>query len=227
MQIDETLLPFDVIYEASLEYENPKEAEERGGTELPVLSIGKPLWWNDQAIMGEKWIPPAGNYRYGLTRLSFSLRPLSRQVVQKVEFIVHLFSIGHEERPTAYDIYPQTITETRTGTRTIGLDPKLKFADVLEVSGFKAETTINVKESVPVIVADGANESIVRWVFQSRRERPLIGSQNVYIIVALPPGVSHARAAVEVKAEISDSVFGLVRGISSRTQSEHLSFPLS
>jgi|CXWL01.1.fsa_nt_gi hypothetical protein len=222
MHIDDTQLPFDSAWEGELA---PPEGVFAKGDGLPTVSLGRPAWWSDGKVLGKEWVPPAGGRRYGLARFAFSLRPGARQEVKRVEFVVHLHAKGGGARPVVFDLFPKAVTEEQTGTRTLGLDPKFKFVDAVEVSGLKAETTINVRQAVPVITADGVGESVARWVFQSRPAHPLIGSQSAYVVVELPPGVAAARASLLLSAEVTTR-FGPMRGLLPEDERERLSWVL-
>ena len=195
MLIDEAR--FQVEFEWEGELAPPSGVYVTRGDGLPRVSLGRPAWWSDQKVLGEQWTSPAGGHRHGLARFAFSLRPGERQSVRSAEFIVYLHARGAGPRPIFFDLLPKVVTEEQTGSRAFGIDPKFKFAGAVEFSGVKAETTINVKQAVPVIAADGIGESTARWVFEARPAHPLVGSQMVYAVVELPPGVESARASLQ------------------------------
>lgn len=229
MRIDDTSLSFDSAWEGELKPATGAFGPTRGETSALVISIGKPSWWGQQNIMGDQLVTPAGGKRYGLARFAFSLRPKERQErqeVKRVEFIAYLHAKGAGERPIAFDLLPKTTTIEGTGKVTVGIDPKFKFASAVEVSGFKAETEIDLKQAVPVIVADGVGESTARWVFESRPTHPLLGSQSAYVIVELPPGVDAARASLLLSAEVGTRL-GPARYLLPKEQREQLSFVLA
>ncbi|MGQ0605097.1 MAG: hypothetical protein ACT4QE_25750 [Anaerolineales bacterium] len=145
--------------------------------------------------------------------------------MKRVEVIVHLHAKGGGARPLVFDLFPKALTEEQTGTRTVGLDPTFKFVDAIEVSGLKAETTLNVRQAVPVITADGVGESAARWVFAARPAHPLLGSPSVYAIGELPPGVEAARASLLLSAETTTR-FGPVRGLLPEDARQRLSWVL-
>ena len=226
MRIDDTSLSFDSAWDGELEAPAGVYGATRGGGESLAISIGKPSWWSQQNIMGEQLVTPASGRRYGLARFAFSLRPKERQEVKRVEFIAYLHPKGAGERPIAFDLLPKTTTVEGTGKVTVGIDPKFKFVNAIEVSGFKAETEIDLKQAVPVIVADGLGESTARWVFESRPAQPFVGSQSTYVIVELPPGVDAARASLHLSAEIGTRL-GPARYLLPQEQRERLSFVLA
>jgi len=89
----------------------------------------------------------------------------------------------------------------------------------------KAETKFNLKQSIPVLTADGIGESVARWVFIAGSTHPLVGSQVVYAILELPPGVEAARVSLLLSAEV-EMRFGLLRGRLPETERARLSWVL-
>ena len=58
MHIDETQFPIEPAWEGVLA--PPADVFATRGEELPRVSLGRPTWWSDQKMLGEKWAPPAG-----------------------------------------------------------------------------------------------------------------------------------------------------------------------
>jgi hypothetical protein len=181
------------------------------GKAMPQVSIGKPDWWTGQKILGDAWKDPEGGYSDGLARFAFSLRPESRQEVRKAELVVDFRPEDGGARPIAFDLEPRAETEEKTGAFTLGIGPDFKFSSV-GVTLAKAEATINLRRVFPVITADGIGESITRWVFASRPAHPLVGSQIVYEIVQIPPGVEAFRVSLFLNAEMTTG-FGPIKGL--------------
>ncbi len=223
MLIDETLYPIEMAWEGELV--PPSGVFAAHGKTMPKVSIGKPDWWAGQKIMGDSWKAPEGGYGYGLARFAFSLRPEGRQEVRRAELVVDLQPDDGGPRPIAFDLTPKAETEEQTGTFTLGIGPDFKFSSV-DVSLAKAETTINLRRVFPVITADGVGESTARWVFASRPAHPLVGSQIVYAIVQLPPGVEAARVSLFLSAEITTG-FGPIKGLLPKDEACDLSWMLT
>ncbi len=221
MHIDDTQLPFESAWEGELA---PPGGVFARGDGLPTVSLGRPAWWSDGEMLGKEWVPPAGGRRYGLARFAFSLRPGARQEVKRVEFVVHLHAKGGGQRPLVFDLFPKAVTEEQTGEFKVGVGPDFKFMGA-EASLANVETTINLKQAVPVITADGVGESVARWVFQSRPAHPLLGSQSAYVVVELPPGVEAARASLLLSAEVTTR-FGPMRGLLPEAERDRLSWVL-
>ncbi|HKZ84209.1 MAG TPA: hypothetical protein VJ793_11205 [Anaerolineae bacterium] len=200
-------------------------------TQLPALnislsraSLGNPNWWSDHRILGERWLPPAGGKRYGLARFPFSLRPNVKESVRQAELAVYCHAKGAGAHPVVFDLFPKALTEDQIGEFSIGIGPDFKFAGV-EASVAKAETKFNLKQSIPVLTADGIGESVARWVFIAGSTHPLVGSQVVYAILELPPGVEAARVSLLLSAEV-EMRFGLLRGRLPETERARLSWVL-
>jgi len=226
MLFDETQNPdFEVAWEGRLEYEDPAETAERGGTILPMVQIGKATWWNDQRILGDKWIPPAGGNRYGLARFPFSLNPLARQQVRTVEVGIQLMARGTGVAPLAFDMAPGNENETSDVERVVGFTPTFKLIPV-EVSGPKAEQTVKVKVAAAVITASNLMTDHPRWTFTAHSNRPIRGSQSVYLVVELPPAVAVARARLQITATLGDQVFGPAKGLLPTASADRRTFSL-
>lgn len=218
MHIDETAFPVEPVWEGALA--PPKRVFAPPGEKLPTVSIGRPVWWDDEAILGEKWAAPAGGNRYGLARFAFSLRPEGRKVVRRAELMVSLEAENGGGAPVVFDLLPKVTTEEKTGTFTASVGLDFKFLSLAQ-----AETTIDLSQKVPVIVADGIGESIARWVFVSGRAHPLVGSQIVYAVLELPAGTSAVRASLHLSAEVATNL-GPIRGVLPKEAEEHLIWTL-
>ena len=225
MHIDDSHFPIEYVWDGELEPPpDVKTFATRGGGELPRVSIGRPVWWSDQKVLGEKWTAPAGGRRYGLARFAFSLRPQEKQTVRKAELIVRLSAKGGGLNPIAFDLFPKPTTEEQTGEFNVKVGPDFKFAGA-ELSVASAETTVNLRQAAPVITVDGIGESFARWVFAAHSARPLVGSQLAYATIELPPGVAAARASVQLSADVA-SGFRSALGFLPERDSARLSWVL-
>ncbi|HLB50212.1 MAG TPA: hypothetical protein VJL59_24580 [Anaerolineales bacterium] len=142
--------------------------------------------------------------------------------MRKVELIVFLHAKGAGQHPVVFDLFPRAKSEEQTGARTVGIDPKFKIVDLIEVSGLKAETTQNTRQSTVVLTADGIGENVARWVFVAHPVYPLVGSQVVHTIIELPLGIEAARAKVQLTADF-ETRFGPVRGLLPESERRQLS----
>jgi hypothetical protein len=222
MLIDETHYPVETAWEGELV--PPSGVFAPRGKVMPKVSIGKPDWWTGRKIMGNAWKAPEGGYSYGLARFAFSLRPEGKQEVRRTELVVDFRPQDDGARPIAFDLEPRAETEEQTGAFTLGIVPDFKFSSV-NVTLAKAETTINLHRVFPVITADGIGESTARWVFASRPAHPLVGSQIVYAIVQMPPGVDAARVSLFLNAEMTTR-FGPIKGLLPKDEACDLGWTL-
>jgi len=226
MLFDETLSPnFEVAWEGPLDYDDPAEADSRGGTLLPTVQIGKPTWWSDQHIFGEHWTPPANGNHYGFARFPFSLNPLARQQVQKVEIAIQLMARGTGAAPLAFDMRPGNENETTDVERTFGIEPTFKFGTI-EISTFKAAQTVKIKIAAAAITATNIMTDHPFWTFLAHTNRPIRGNQNVYLTIELPPTVAAARAKVEIQATLLDKIFGPAKGLLPKSSVDLCTFTL-
>ncbi len=207
MRIDETTFPIQDDWTGELV--RPQGQFATRGSDLPHVSLGKPDWWSDEAIMGAKWRPPDGGQRYGLARFKFSLRPKSRQTIRQAQFTVRLLPKGGGRNPLAFDLFPRQVTEERSRSLKVGIGPDLTFAE-FEASLGSLETSLDTSYVVPVITADGLGESSLRWTFQSQRKHPLTGSRVVYAIIELPPNVAAVRVSLHLSARVKTGLGDLI-----------------
>ena len=199
MYLDDTNITIEPLWDGALA--PPTGTYAMRGDYAPHVTLGKPAWYADTQVLGDDWHAPAGGQRYGVARFAFSIRADGGPTVQRVTFSVNLHAHPMGARPIAFDLIPTLTTEEQTGTRTLGIGPSFKFFGVDATIG-KAETTVAIKQAVPVVVAEGVGESAARWEFVSRPAHPLVGAQTTYIVVELPPGVNAARAEMRLTADV-------------------------
>lgn len=196
-----------------------------GGDKLPAASIGVPMWWSEEKLLGEQWQPPdpgaqLSRRRYGLARFAFSLAPNDNQKVRRAEFTAYLQFKDKETPPIFYDLFPQIVTSEEVGELRAGIGPDFKFK-LVEV----AETTIALTQAVPVSAVEGSGQSIIRWVFTARPTLPIGGQQLMYAVVELPPGVPSVRVTTHLVVEVITSM-GPVRGFLPKTEHASLGWML-
>ena len=210
MIIDDIQFPIEPAWTGTLE--PPIGQFAKGPGVLPQVSIGKPVWWSDPRKLGVDWVQPAGGQRYGMARFAYTLTLTDRQTIDSVEFTISFSSLGSDQRPIAFDLIPGLTTEEQAGTRKFTLDPKLKFANIVEFSGVQAGVEIVVKQTHVVSSIYGLGESDARWVFKARPAHPLVGSQTVFVVVEIPANAQAARAKVHLSAQVDAPVWGKLRG---------------
>ncbi len=210
MNIDETTFPIISGWEGELMRATGMLAAP--GERLSALSIAKPTWWSDQMLMGQGWTPPSSGRRYGLARFAFSLRAAERQSVRYVDMVVYLHAKGEGLRPVICDMIPKAAKEGQAGIMTVGISPDFKFT-----APETATATLSLPQSIYTVTADGIGENAAHWAFAVRSATPLAGSQIVYALVELMPGVEAARASLQLVAEI-ETPFGPVRGLLPSSQ---------
>lgn len=218
MHIDETAFPIVSGWEGELMRATGMLSVP--GERLPALSIAKPSWWSDQTLLGAGWMPPSSGRRYGLARFAFSIRPAERQSVRYVDMVVYLHAKGDGLRPTIFDMIPKATKEEQAGILTVGFGSDFKFT-----APDNAGATLSLRQSIMTATADGVGENAAHWAFAVRSASPLAGSQIMYAIVELMPGVEAARASLQLVAEI-ETPYGPVRGLLPSSQRNALSWVL-
>jgi hypothetical protein len=194
---------------------------------LPAAGLGLPRWWGEKEILemqGQSTVPATNPFQkhYGLARFAFSLRPKERQQVRRAEFTVYLHAKGDNPRPVFYDLFPYA--EAPVGHLKIGVGSAFKFTDS-ETALASYTTTISLKQNVPVAGAEGIGTSTACWVLTPTAAYPLIGIQEMYAVVELPPGVQGARVTVHLLVEVVTAI-GPVRGFLPRTEHAALGWAL-
>lgn len=205
MYIDDMQLTFVPTWEGALDTSGA--AFPVRGQEKPQASIGQPTYWalaapQPPAPVGVQAEGSGSCQRYGLARFPFSLRPGSGHRVRRANFTVSLYPSGSGVRPIAYDAYPATTTTTQEGEVTASLGPDFKFAGA-EASLAKVEGKIKLKRPAAAITVYGLGESDVSWAFQERGDHLLDGSLVVYVVIALPPGITTVRTVARLSANIN------------------------
>lgn len=197
----------------------------RGPGDLPVVKMGQPAWFPDQQLTSEPWTPPAGSRRFGVARFAFALNPTGHRAIQRVDFSLNFKAVGSNSDPIVFDLFPKTTTEEQTGGYTLGVEPKIKITNVLEVSGFKAEVSSNVRQAHVVTRASGAQQTFAQWEFKAGATHPLEGDQIMLVMLQLAPGVVAARASAQLSAEVASN-YGLLRGFLPQTEQQRFTWVL-
>jgi hypothetical protein len=210
MLIDETAYPIEAAWTGALE--TSAVSFSKGAGTLPQVSLGQPVWWTDPRKLGADWVPPAGGQRYIMARFSYTLSPGEPQRFESVDLTLSFTAPGSAQRPIAYDLIPGLTTEDQTGKGKFTLDPKLKFANVVEFSGVQAGVEIDLKRAHVVSSIYGLGESDARWEFKARPGHPLVGSQTVFVVLEVPAGAQTTRARVHLSAQVEVPLWGKVRG---------------
>jgi hypothetical protein len=182
----------DVLWEGALEPPAPTMR----GVEGVQASIGSPAQWADGQLLGEKWQPPTGGDRYYLARLAFSLRATRHMEIAAADFCLSLRPQAGQH-PVVFSAYPleQLEQQARPVTLGFGLDFNLGAA---EASLAKAETTIDFGYAVPIIRTDGLAESTFCWRYARHPKHLLVGSRQMYAVIALPDDMPTALAVLEL-----------------------------
>lgn len=217
-------IPLEWAWEGVLQ--SPTESyTTRGPGDLPVVKVGEPAWFPDERLTSEPWTPPAGSRRFGVARFAFALNPTGHQTIQHVDFSLNFKAIGGEASPIVFDLFPKTTTEEQTGSYTLGAEPKVKIANVLEVSGFKAEVSSNVRQAHVVTRASGVQQTFAQWEFKAGATHPLVGDQIMLVMLQLAPNTITARASAQLSAEVTTSL-GPVRGFLPQTEQQRFTWVL-
>jgi hypothetical protein len=178
--------------------------------------LGEPVVWKMDALqaqVGKEWTPPADGRLYALVRIDFTLHPLedSSARYEEAQLRVFLRPRAGNDDVIALDLYPTQVTAKKSGKVNVNLKPELKFVPGIEFNPGEAGVEIEHHDVFPVIQAFGVGQRNPYWTFKNDAARKLIGSQSVYLVVAVPPDAQGARLSVELTAQVK-SKFGIFNG---------------
>lgn len=211
--------------------ESPSESA-KGGVFRSVppratVTLGEPVVWRAEALAnatGKTWSPPADARAYALVRLAFTLHPIpnSSAVFQAATLHAYLRPLQGVSKVIAHDVHPLRETATTNRTTKFALKPDFKFG-VVDV-GVEAGVEIEHHNVMPVIQAFGLGESHPYWEFEQHAEKPLLGCQSVYLVVAAPHEAHGARLTVELVARVGGASGWAARLTTPSTANAHLSW---
>jgi hypothetical protein len=187
-----------------------QRARARSGppTELPVVSIGRPMSWSLRKIFSPEDLSPLAKASlevqdFYLVRLACSLRPISGEtVIDWARFEVELMPGPDGSQPTAFDMHPLQVMQEIKRNVKVTFSPTLKYKE-LEASAGSAEFGFEYTELQPVITTDGVGERQPGWAYRSANGVPLVGSKMMHLLVQAPRGMASARANLSLKAGVS------------------------
>ena len=177
---------------------------------LPRVGVGKPLWQIDQNLAGAANSPAADGSRRGVGVFAFALQPQGRQHIQRVEFTLDFKPLGDEAAPIVLELSPQTSVEQRDSSLTLGLEPKVKTAD-MELSGPKVGYTANFKRPHIITTASGQQQTYARWIFEPGSTQPLVGDQRLKVELRVPAS-GRVRARAFLSVELANAL-GPIKGL--------------
>jgi hypothetical protein len=174
------------------------------GVEQVSASIGKPFQWADGELLGAKWTPPVGGNRFYLLQLAFTLKTSGNLKITSADFCL---SLGAQkgERAVVFDAFPREETIERKNALTLGVGPDFKFG-TSEASLAKAETTLDFGEVIPVVYAEGLQESRLCWRYREDAKYPLKGSRRMFAILSLPPAMKTVLGKLELNVRATDRI---------------------
>jgi hypothetical protein len=189
----------------------------------PVVTLGKPLLWSLQDDHDGR--PPNPFPRptnlpgdYWLLQLDCSLRPPSGRDLVQADLSLELTAPNgdrSDSQPRVVTMYPELEDVDDTQERSVYLsvlNGVLQF--LLTKVGLGAlivKTTIQFNKRFPVIQGFGAGTSNASWQFRDHQARRLEGTQSVFAVIVLPPGIDHADAQLDVTATVQASRWDRIR----------------
>lgn len=173
---------------------------------LPPISIGMPVTWAVQDLLGDD--PPAAvrakmdQLDFFLVRVCCSFRAAGKNTtIEWARFDVALQPDAQNRQPLAFDIHPlQVMTEVKRNVK-VSLGPSIKFKEV-EANLGSAEFGLEYPELQPVITGTGAGESVASWDYTRTKGLPVLGSKFMHMLVSAPKGMPNGNATIHLEAEV-------------------------
>lgn len=159
----------------------------------------------DIQIMSDK-------YDFFLVELSCSFVPEKKSEFINLKFKVDLDLIdgkgssGDREKPIAYDMYPVEVFEEIQVTKTVGLNPILKFQEI-EVGGGNFLKEIKFTRLIPIIAGAGMLCPSVAWSFDKTENRKLEGCRVMYLVIKAPKSDKTIAGRIKLFGQINRSNF--------------------
>jgi len=202
-----------VVWEGVLE----PVGEVKRGAESARVTIGEPAAWSVEEAMeaetGKTWTAPAGDQRYKLVRLVFTLHPPEDSRTRYTEATLSAYLRPRNGSGTvfAHDLYPQRITAAGNKSKfSVGLGADLKFTEAIQAGLPKAGFEIEFQQVFPVVQSYGLGESSPYWRFSHHSANPLIGCLSVYIVLAVSGKTNNVEIGIELVAT-QETKFGFIR----------------
>lgn len=161
---------------------------------LPVVSIGKPRL--------VRKLNSASGDQYCIVQFACSFRPVYEQSrIEWARFVVEFLSDGNGKNVSIADLHPLLVTIEHKREVKVVLRPSLKFA---EVEGELGEGVLGwtYPELRPTITANGLNESVASWDFETDRGSFIQGSKHMYSLLKVPLDVRRVQARLDLVADL-------------------------
>jgi hypothetical protein len=191
-------------------------------TETVLASIAEPFQWADGEMLGDKWKPPLGGNRFYLVQLAFTLSPRGNVKVKSTDFCLTLGRQG-DKKAVVFDAFPLEQTIEQKNAITLGVGADFKLSSLVEASIGKADITVDFGYVVPVVRAEGLQESKFAWRYTAHAKYPLTGSKRMCAVICLPPEMRTALATFELIVN-AEGRFGPIRVSTPETEYSKLRY---
>lgn len=186
------------------------------------IAVGVPYYENliSRLVEEEKEIPREikrmeDDYDFHFVSLSCSFLPDNRCRFTWARFGVELSARSKhsaellEEKPTAYDMFPdEVLTETKYG-REISFAGDLKFKLAILKRATKKTEELVVYE--PQIFAYGINRPNLSWDFKSTKEKGVWGNKKDLLLIVRAPKDSMLKGRFLLGAEVEVNIGRLIK----------------
>lgn len=187
----------------------------KGAAALARVVLGEPACWPAGSALasetGKAWTPPAGDRRYTLVRLAFTLYPPDdpRAHYAEATLTAYLRPKQGSGSVIAHDLFPREVMVASKTKFIFKLSPELKFG-AGSVSPGEVGAEIEYPRGFPVVQGFGLGESRASWLFSHHGADPLSGCQSVYLVLDAPPDAGGVRLSLELVATL-ETRFGPLR----------------
>lgn len=178
------------------------------------VSVGKPIYYNlfpknsfNKVGYPNEIINMLNNYDFHFVSLCCSFLPDSNCKFNWVRFGIELFSESEsnsliEERPIAFDMYPDEILNETKLKKDLILTPKLKIGLNIIDSDLKYGQSEEFIQYEPQILGFGLRTSSVVWDFKKTKNKEIGGNQKDLFLIVKTPKKSKVKGKFEIGAEL-------------------------
>lgn len=162
----------------------------------PHVTIGEPEVWNIAEVFraeGKEFPAHTQAQLQGsdffLVRLACSFRASKNVRLEWARFSIKLQShVAAAPTPIAYDLHPLELYEREIRKVHIVVTPTLNFKEIDEVEESLGAYVITLRypQLLPIVTADGAQESEFSWDIRETKNHPLRGPRWFHVIIKRP-----------------------------------------
>ncbi len=136
-----------------------------------------------------------------------------------------------EPSSIAYDLFPTDIITAETKVKkalSISSDFKFSFKAIEATIGGKEEDSFEYIVLTPLVTPFGKGEKQFYWEYKEFKEQPVFpGIKQAAIILQVPHGLKRINVDLEYKADVVETLFGMITKRKSKTDTVPVTWELS